>query len=79
MIKLKKSISYKEENTKILLSKFITGADTLSFGAECIKFEERFLFLRRQRQRFFGVNAKNYIKTFLKTSNMPLIFLTIPS
>lgn len=42
MIKLIKSTFYKEEITKKLLTKFISKAKILSFGPECIKFEEKF-------------------------------------
>jgi len=42
MIKLIKSTFYKGSDTKRELKKFIDGADHLSFGKECEKFEENF-------------------------------------
>ncbi|MCX6732972.1 MAG: DegT/DnrJ/EryC1/StrS family aminotransferase [Candidatus Roizmanbacteria bacterium] len=42
MIKLIKSTFYEEDKTKQALTKFITKAKILSFGPECIKFEENF-------------------------------------
>lgn len=42
MIKLIKSTFFNEKNTKSLLLKFIAKAEVLSFGKECIKFEEKF-------------------------------------
>lgn len=42
MIKLIKSTFYKEEETKEKLCKFISGAEQLSFGPQCEKFERNF-------------------------------------
>ncbi len=42
MIKLIKSTFYKEKETKEKLVKFIAGAQQLSFGKECEKFEKKF-------------------------------------
>jgi len=42
MIKLIKSTFFNEKGTKSLLLRFITKAKMLSFGPECIKFEEKF-------------------------------------
>lgn len=42
MIKLIKSTFYEEADTKIKLSEFIKTADILSFGPECLRFEENF-------------------------------------
>ncbi len=42
MIKLIKSTFYKEKNTKEKLISFIRKAEYLSFGKECLKFEENF-------------------------------------
>ena len=42
MIKLIKSTFYKEKETKEKLLKFIAGAQQLSFGKECEKFEKKF-------------------------------------
>ena len=42
MIKLIKSTFYKEKLTKQKLIKFISRAKQLSFGSECVKFEQRF-------------------------------------
>ena len=42
MIKLIKSTFYNEEDTKKKLCKFIQGAQMLSFGPQCQKFEESF-------------------------------------
>lgn len=42
MIKLIKSTFYHEEETKNKLVSFINGAEVMSFGPECIKFEESF-------------------------------------
>ena len=42
MIKLIKSTFYNEDKTKKALTEFITKAEILSFGKECVKFEEEF-------------------------------------
>ena len=42
MIKLIKSTFYKEQDTKVQLTKFISSAKQLSFGSECEKFEKNF-------------------------------------
>ena len=42
MIKLIKNTFYKEKETSRLLAKFIVGAEKLSFGPECEKFEKNF-------------------------------------
>ncbi|MEO5627720.1 MAG: aminotransferase class V-fold PLP-dependent enzyme [Candidatus Saccharimonadales bacterium] len=42
MIKLIKSTFYHEEETKKQLVAFLNGAEMLSFGPECLKFEETF-------------------------------------
>jgi CDP-4-dehydro-6-deoxyglucose reductase, E1 len=42
MIKLIKSTFYEEKKTKSKLLKFINSADILSFGPECMRFEESF-------------------------------------
>lgn len=42
MIRLVKSTFYRERETKKLLCQFIEKADTLSFGAECERFEHAF-------------------------------------
>ena len=42
MINLVKSTFYKEKETKKKLIQFISKADYLSFGKECLKFEESF-------------------------------------
>ncbi|PIU74447.1 DegT/DnrJ/EryC1/StrS aminotransferase, partial [Candidatus Roizmanbacteria bacterium CG06_land_8_20_14_3_00_34_14] len=42
MIKLIKSTFYEEKKTKSALTNFINKAKILSFGPECMKFEEKF-------------------------------------
>src|SRR3989344_7660009 len=42
IIKLIKSTFYKEKETKARLMSFISSSKQLSFGQECIKFEENF-------------------------------------
>lgn len=51
MIRLIKSTFYKEKETKKKLTKFVLGAKHLSFGKECLRFEENFA--RWQRRKYF--------------------------
>src|SRR3989344_9620202 len=50
IIKLIKSTFYKEKETKAQLMSFISSSKQLSFGRECIKFEENFA--RHQGRKF---------------------------
>lgn len=56
MIRLIKSTFYKEKETKKKLTKFISGAKQLSFGKECLKFEESFARVQG-RKHFVFVNS----------------------
>lgn len=53
MIKLIKSTFYNEEKTKKKLSRFIQSAKQLSFGKECLKFENRFGKFQKRKQCVF--------------------------
>lgn len=53
MIKLIKSTFFKEEKTKRALTKFISKAKILSFGPECIKFEEKFSQYQKRKFSIF--------------------------
>lgn len=53
MIKLIKSTFFNEKNTKSLLLKFIAKAEVLSFGKECMKFEDRFSKFQNRKYTVF--------------------------
>jgi CDP-6-deoxy-D-xylo-4-hexulose-3-dehydrase len=53
MIKLIKSTFFEETKTKSALTKFISKAKILSFGPECIKFEEKFSQYQKRKYTVF--------------------------
>ncbi len=53
MIKLIKSTFYKERDTKMELTKFISKAEYLSFGEQCQKFEEDFAKWQKRKYCIF--------------------------
>lgn len=53
MIKLIKSTFFEEKKTKSALTKFISKAKVLSFGPECIKFEEKFSQYQKRKYTVF--------------------------
>lgn len=53
MIKLIKSTFFDEKSTKSLLLKFIAKAEILSFGKECMKFEDKFSQFQNRKYTVF--------------------------
>jgi CDP-4-dehydro-6-deoxyglucose reductase, E1 len=53
VIKLIKSTFYKEQTVKKSLKKFIQDAEQLSFGKECLKFEEQFAKWQKRKHCIF--------------------------
>ncbi|MCL4359696.1 DegT/DnrJ/EryC1/StrS aminotransferase family protein [Patescibacteria group bacterium] len=53
MIPLIKSTFYRERQTKQALAKFILGADKLSIGAQCKKFEQKFSGVQKRKHCVF--------------------------
>jgi len=53
MIKLIKSTFYEEKKTKSALTNFINKAKILSFGPECMKFEEKFSQYQKRKYTIF--------------------------
>src|SRR5690348_17262965 len=53
MIKLVKSTFYNEKKTKAALAKFIISAEQLSFGTQCLTFENAFATYQKRKECVF--------------------------